>query len=77
MGLWRGIGKSHHWAFEKGLISLDKNYKVIVSEFILERGPTEWLLTTLRDKSILLPEHDVLYPAQEALAWHREEIFRE
>ena len=69
--------KSHHWAFEKGLISLDKNYKVIVSEFILERGPTEWLLTTLRDKSILLPEHDVLYPAQEALAWHREEIFRE
>lgn len=33
--------KLHHWALEKGLISLDKNYKVIVSKFILERGPTE------------------------------------
>ena len=69
--------KSHHWTFEKGLISLDKNYKVIVSEFILERGPTEYLLTTLRGKSILLPEHNEFYPAQEALTWHREEVFRE
>ena len=67
----------HHWTFDKGLISLDRNYEVIVSELMLERGPTEWLLTTLRGKSILLPEHNEFYPAQEALAWHREEIFRE
>ena len=66
----------HHWTFDKGLISVDRNYKVIVSELMLERGPTEWLLTTLRGKSILLPEHNEFYPAQEALAWHREEIFR-
>ncbi len=67
----------HHWTFDKGLISLDRNYEVIVSELMLERGPIEWLLTTLRGKSILLPEHNEFYPAQEALAWHREEIFRE
>ena len=66
----------HHWTFDKGLISLDRNYEVIVSELMLERGPIEWLLTTLRGKSILLPEHNEFYPAQEALAWHREEIFR-
>ena len=65
----------HHWSFDEGLISVDINYKVIVSDFMLERGPTEWLLTTLRGKSILLPEHNELYPAQEALAWHREKIF--
>lgn len=69
--------KSHHWAFEKGLIALDKNYKVIVSGFTLERGPTEGLLTTLRGKLILLPDHEALYPAQEALKWHREEILRQ
>ena len=66
----------HHWTFDKGLISLDRNYEVIVSELMLERGPIEWLLTTLRGKSILLPEHNEFYPAQDALAWHREEIFR-
>ena len=66
----------HHWSFDRGLISVDRNYKVIISEFMLERGPTEWLLTTMRGKSILLPEHNELYPAQEALAWHREEVLK-
>ena len=66
----------HHWAFDRGLISLDKNYKVIVSEFMIEHGPTEWLLTTLRGKTILFPEDEELYPAQEALAWHREEVLK-
>ena len=67
----------HHWTFDKGLISLDRNYEVIVSELMLERGPTEWLLTTLRGKSIWLPEDEELYPAQEAFKWHRERVFRE
>ena len=67
----------HHWAFDRGLISLSKTYEVIVSELMLEHGPTEWLLTTLRGKLILLPDHDALYPAQDALKWHREVVFRE
>lgn len=67
----------HHWAFDKGLISFDRNYGVVVSELMSERGPTEWLLTTLRGKLILLPVHEALYPAQEALAWHRKEVLRQ
>ena len=66
----------HHWSFDKGLISLDRNYKVIVSELMLERGPTEWLLTTLRGKSVWLPEDEEHYPAQDALAWHRKKVLR-
>ena len=69
--------KLHHWAFDKGLISLNKAYKVIVSELISERGPTEWRLKTLQGKEILLPDHKELYPAQDALAWHREQQLRQ
>ena len=68
--------KLHHWAFDIGLISFDRKYNVIVSELMSERGPTEWLLTTLRDKSIWLPEDEELYPSQEALTWHREKVLR-
>lgn len=67
----------HHWSFDKGLISVDRNYKVIVSSLMLERGPTAWLLSNLRGRLIRLPDHDTLYPAQEALVWHRENRFRE
>ncbi len=66
----------HHWAFDEGMISFSDTYKVIVSELMSERGPEEWKLTTLSDKGILLPERKELYPAQDALAWHREKVFR-
>ena len=56
------------------LQKVDRNYKVIVSNLMLERGPTEWLLSNLRGRLILLPEHNKFYPAQEALAWHREKV---
>ena len=59
--------KLHHWAFDIGLISLNTAYRVVVSQFIVEQGPMEWRLTKLRGKSILLPEHDQLYPAPRCL----------
>ena len=67
----------HHWSFDRGLISMDRNYKVIVSNLVSERGPTEWLLTNLQGRLIQLPDDKTLYPAQEALKWHREEILRQ
>jgi putative restriction endonuclease len=68
--------KLHHWVFDKGLISLSKTYQVLVSPLMSDRRPTEWMLTELQDKSILLPERDQLYPAQDALKRHREEVLR-
>ena len=69
--------KLHHWAFDKGLISLNETYQVIVSVLMSERRPTEWMLTQLSEKTILLPEQGQSYPAQDALTWHREKVFRE
>ncbi|MBI1925912.1 HNH endonuclease [Candidatus Poribacteria bacterium] len=68
--------KLHHWTFDIGLISLSEIYQVVVSPLLSDRRPTEWMLTELRNKSVLLPEHEQLHPAQDALAWHRKEIFR-
>ena len=67
----------HHWGFDRGLISFTDAYKIIVSGLMVEKGPSEWKFTTLRDKKILLPQDRILYPAQEALVWHRENRFRE
>ena len=68
--------KLHHWAFDEGLISFSKTYKIMVSNFIFEEGPVEWMLTELHGKSMLLPKHNLLYPDQNALKWHREKIFK-
>ena len=66
----------HHWGFDRGLISFSGTFKIIVSGLMVEKGPSEWKFTTLRDKKILVPEHKEHYPAQAALAWHRENVFR-
>ena len=68
--------KSHHWAFDTGLISLNEEYHVIISSSIREQGPTRWMLTELRDKLIRRPEDEQHYPAQDALAWHREKVLK-
>ncbi|RKU06069.1 hypothetical protein C6502_21525 [Candidatus Poribacteria bacterium] len=68
--------KLHHWSFDKGLLSVSQTYQVLVSPLMSDQRPTEWMLTELQDKSILLPELNQLYPAQDALAWHREEVLR-
>ena len=67
--------KSHHWAFDTGLISVSDVYQVVVSPSI--QGPTAAMLTELRDKEIWLPRAMEHYPDKDALTWHREKVMRE
>lgn len=69
--------KLHHWAFDKGLISVDEMYKVIISKLISGEGPVESMLSIFKNSSVLLPKHRQLYPSQDALGWHRETIMRQ
>jgi putative restriction endonuclease len=67
--------KMHHWSFDEGLLSIDENYRVMTTPLLSAQRPTEWLLTELRNKQIVLPQNESLYPAQEALHYHRENKF--
>ena len=68
--------KSHHWAFDTGLISLDDDYQVIVSPSMSEQGPTASMLTQLRDRRVWTPEDDRYHPDRGALKWHRMRVLR-
>ncbi len=64
----------HDKAFETGLISIDKNYHVMVSKKIrsIEHDKAKMLMD-YKDKKITLPNRFV--PDQEFLAFHRKEVF--
>ena len=68
--------KLHHWAFDTGLISLNDDYRVIVSPSMSEQGPTEGMLTQLRDRRVWTPEDDQYHPDKGALEWHRMRVLR-
>lgn len=69
--------KSHHWAFDARLFSLNETYHVIVPPIAQEHEPTERMLSGLRDKRIWMPPVEQHCPDQEALAWHRERVMGE
>lgn len=66
--------KLHHWAFDRGLIAVSENYRVMIARIIESEGPVESMLSVFRNSTVLLPEHPQLYPSQHALDWHRENI---
>lgn len=67
--------KLHHWSFDEGLLSIDEHYRVMTTPLLSAQRPTEWLLTELSNKQIMLPQNETLYPAQVALHYHRENKF--
>ena len=69
--------KSHHWAFDARLFSLNETYHVIVPPISHEHEPTERMLSELCDKRIWTPPVERHCPAQEALAWHREQVMQQ
>lgn len=65
-----------HRAFDRGLVSIDQNYRIIVSNHIDEQAEHPYSLSKLRGKLILLPKDHRYYPSQENLGWHRNQIFK-
>lgn len=65
-----------HRAFDRGLLSIDEDYRIVVSSHFTEEKDHPYALTQLRGKEILLPQQKHHYPAQEALEWHRAEVFK-
>lgn len=63
-----------HWAFDKGMVGISKDYNVITSRQIGTDPNVPGVLQTLAGRGILPPKEKVLWPAQEFLGWHRREF---
>ena len=57
-----------HRAFDRFLVTIDDDYRVIVSDQIMETG--QYRLKDLHGRKIHLPEERQFFPAPENLAWH-------
>lgn len=64
-----------HRAFDRGLISIDNNYNVIVSKAFKE-DETNYSIRIFDNQKIILPKQEMFYPLVENLNWHRKNIFK-
>lgn len=65
-----------HRAFDRGLVSVDDDYRILVSSHIDDDIAHPYSLRKLEGKSIILPEQKHYCPSQENLGWHRREVFK-
>lgn len=68
--------KNHHWAFDQGWFSIDDNYKIIVASDLEEDSPNAKTMKDFHGEIILLPNLDQNLPRQDALQWHRLNVFK-
>ena len=62
-----------HRAFDRGLIGIDGEYRVVVSKGFKEVN-SDYGITRFEGKQILLPRERKYWPAQENLSWHNEHV---
>ena len=67
--------KNHHWAFDRGLFSLDVDYTTMVSTEFTEISPLNKPLKEFAECKIHLPSKSIHYPDQKSLKWHRNNVF--
>ncbi len=66
-----------HRAFDRGLISVNDNYKVIVSDKFNENNiESKYSILQFNGKEILLPNDKRFYPKLDNFNWHRMNIFK-
>jgi len=65
-----------HRAFDRGLVSIDNEYRILISSQITENTDHPYSLAKLKGTKIRLPFGSRHYPSQENLDIHRNKIFK-
>lgn len=64
-----------HRAFDRGLIAIDEDYRVVVSKSFKE-GENRYSIRTFENKTINLPTIERYFPTADNFLWHLKNIFK-
>jgi len=67
--------KTHHWLFDRGLLSADESYRILVSDDVEQDWP-QGVVRSHHRKKLLLPQCPEEHPSELAMRWHSENVFR-
>lgn len=65
-----------HRAFDRGVVSVNDNYEVILSKSFKENLESDYGFHKLAGKPIILPTNSEYNPSLESFAWHRKNVFK-
>ena len=66
--------RTHHWAFDAGIFSIDTDYRVVLSTKAEQAETRHFGLLNLASHTIFLPKNEILHPHPDAIEWHRSNV---
>lgn len=77
-GLSNGIAlcPNLHRGFDRGLISVNENYELILSNVFKENLQSEYSFSKIEGKTIALPNDKDFWPSLANFEWHRKNVFK-
>lgn len=63
-----------HWMFDRGLVSVDDNYDLLIAKNSVAAEVADRLLVA--DRKLIVPANAALAPHQAYLHWHRQNCFK-
>lgn len=64
-----------HWAFDEGMLGIDRNHRILVSSHMSAAGNSAANLLDLEHQPIVEPKNPMYSPGEENLAKHRSSVF--
>lgn len=65
-----------HWSFDEGLMSVDKQYQVMISPAVMKNSNLPGHIMTFTGRPMIRPEKSSFWPTQENFEYHRKNSFR-
>ena len=65
-----------HRAFDRGLISVNESYEVMLSQSFKENSQSEYSFSRIEGKTIALPSDKDFWPSLANFEWHRKNVFK-
>lgn len=65
-----------HWSFDEGLMSVGKEYEVLISKQVKREPNFPGHMLTLSDRPIFRPNKSDFWPAPDKIEWHRKKVLK-
>lgn len=69
------LSRTAHWAFDAGVFTISDQFEIVVHPKANLASANKFPILDMNGVQINLPEDENYYPHQEALDWHKKEIF--
>jgi len=64
-----------HWSFDEGLVTVSTNYDVVTSKHLNSQGNIPGHIIAMSGRPMVGPKEEELWPAKDALEWHKRKVF--